>query len=96
VKTSPEEMRAIGKIMASKLNEARGPTIVMIPLKGFSYPNRKGETLYDEEGNQAFIETLKENLKDIQVIEVDAHINDPEFAKEAAQTMEKLLFEYKG
>jgi len=30
------------------------------------------------------------------VIEIDAHINDPEFAKEAAQTMEKLLFEYKG
>jgi uncharacterized protein (UPF0261 family) len=96
VKTSPEEMRTIGKIMASKLNGARGPTIVMIPLRGFSYPNRKGETLYDEEGNQAFIETLKINLKGVKVIEVDAHINDPEFANEAAQTMEKLLFEYKG
>jgi uncharacterized protein (UPF0261 family) len=96
VKTSLEEMRTIGKIMASKLNEARGPTIVMIPLRGFSYPNRKGEAFYDEEGNRAFITILKENLKAIKVIEIDAHINDPEFANEAAQTMEKLLFEYKG
>jgi uncharacterized protein (UPF0261 family) len=91
VRTSSEEMKTVGKIMASKLNEARGPTIVMIPLRGFSYPNRKGEALYDEEGNQAFIETLKRDLKGVKVIEIDAHINDPEFANEAAQTMEKLL-----
>jgi uncharacterized protein (UPF0261 family) len=96
VRATPEEMKTVGKIMASKLNDARGPTIVMIPLRGFSYPNRKGEALYNEEGNKAFIETLKENLKDIPVIEIDAHINDPEFANEAAQTMEKLLLEYKG
>jgi len=96
VRASPEEMRTVGKIMASKLNDARGPTIVMIPLRGFSYPNRKGEALYDEEGNRAFIETLKENLKGVKVIEIDAHINDPEFANEAARTMEKLLREHKG
>lgn len=96
VRTSSEEMKTVGKIMASKLNEARGPTIVMIPLRGFSYPNRKGEALYDEEGNQAFITILKENLRATKVIEVDAHINDPEFANEAAQTMEELLSKDKG
>jgi uncharacterized protein (UPF0261 family) len=96
VRTSSEEMKTIGKIMASKLNEASGPTIVMIPLRGFSYPNRKGEALYDEEGNQAFIKTLKRNLKGVKVIEIDAHINDPEFAREAARRMEELLAEHKG
>jgi len=96
VRTSSEEMKTVGKIMASKLNEARGPTIVMIPLRGFSYPNRKGEALYDEEGNQAFMKTLKRDLKGVKVIEIDAHINDPEFANEAAQTMEKLLSKDKG
>jgi uncharacterized protein (UPF0261 family) len=95
VRTSSEEMKTIGKIMASKLNEARGPTIVMIPLRGFSYPNRRGETLYDEKGNQAFVKTLKRNLKGVKVIEVDAHINDPEFAREAAQRMEELLAKHK-
>lgn len=96
VRTSSEEMKTIGKIMAAKLNEANGPRVVMIPLRGFSYPNRKGEALYDEEGNQAFIKTLKRNLKGVKVIEVDAHINDPEFGNEAAQTMGSLLSKYKG
>lgn len=91
VRTSSDEMKTIGKIMASKLNGAKGPTIVMIPLRGFSYPNRKGEALYDEGGNQAFIKTLKENLRGIKVVEIDAHINDPQFANAAAQTMEELL-----
>ena len=96
VRTSCEEMKAVGEIMATKLNRSKGPTIVMIPLRGFSYPNRKGEPLYDEEGNQAFIQSLKENIRDVKVIEIDAHINDPEFANSAAQTMEKLLSEHKG
>jgi uncharacterized protein (UPF0261 family) len=96
VRTSFDEMKTIGKIMASKLNGARGPTIVMIPLRGFSYPNRRGEALYDEEGNQAFIKTLKRNLKGVKLIEIDAHINDPEFGNEAAQIMEELLAEHKG
>ncbi len=91
VRATPEEMKAVGKMMASKLNRAKGPTVVMIPLKGFSYPNRKGEPLYDEEGNQAFITSIKENLKGIRVIEVDAHINDPEFGNEAAQVLERLI-----
>jgi uncharacterized protein (UPF0261 family) len=68
----------------------------MIPLRGFSYPNRRGEALYDEEGNQAFIKTLKRNLKGVKLIEIDAHINDPEFGNEAAQIMEELLAEHKG
>lgn len=93
VRTSSEEMKTIGRIMASKLNEAKGPTVVMIPLRGFSYPNRIGEALYDEEGNQTFITILKEHLKGIKVVEIDAHINDPEFGNEAARAMERLLSE---
>lgn len=95
VRANGEEMERIGKIMASKLNQTKGPTIVMIPLRGFSYPNRKGEPLYDEEGNQAFLRSLKENLAGVRVIEIDAHINDPEFANSAAQTMERLLSEHR-
>lgn len=96
VRANPQEMKTIGKIMASKLGKAKGPTIVMIPLRGFSYPNRKGEALYDEEGNQAFVQSLKENLTGVKVMEIDAHINDPEFANAAAQTMEGLLLKSKG
>ena len=77
--------------MATKLNRAKGPTVVMIPLRGFSYHNRQGDTLYDEEGNQAFIRSLKKKLRGIEVREIDAHINDAAFAIPAAQTLEKML-----
>ena len=91
VRANPEEMRRVGEIMAEKLNQAKGPTVVMIPLRGFSYHNKIGDKLYDEEGNQAFIRSLKANLRGIKVIEIDAHINDAEFAIPAAQEIERLL-----
>jgi len=91
VRANPEEMRRVGEIMAEKLNQAKGPTVVMIPLRGFSYHNKIGDKLYDEEGNQSFICSLKANLRSIEVIEIDAHINDAEFAIPAAQEIERLL-----
>ena len=80
VRLSPEELISVGKLTAQKLNHAKGPVRVFIPLKGFSYPDRKDLPHWEPEGNQAFIDSLKANLNpSIPVIELDAHINDPEF-----------------
>jgi len=70
----------VGKVVAEKLNRAKGPTRVFIPLKGFSHPDREGLPHWEPEGNHAFIDSLKEFLdQSIPVIELNAHINDPEF-----------------
>lgn len=80
VRLSADELREVGKIVAEKLNQAKGPTEVFIPLRGFSYPDREGLPHWEPEGNQAFIEALKANLdRRIPLTELDAHINDPEF-----------------
>ena len=53
---------------------------MFIPLKGFSFPDRENMPHWEPEGNQAFIDAIKANLNsNIPVIELDAHINDPEF-----------------
>jgi uncharacterized protein (UPF0261 family) len=53
---------------------------MFIPLRGFSYPDRKNFPHWEPEGNQAFINSLKTYLNpSIPLIELDAHINDPEF-----------------
>jgi uncharacterized protein (UPF0261 family) len=41
VRLSPDELRSVGKIVAEKLNRAKGSTHLFIPLRGFSYPDRK-------------------------------------------------------
>jgi uncharacterized protein (UPF0261 family) len=77
---TPDELREVGKVVAEKLNRAKGPTRVFIPLKGLCYPDRKGLPIWEPEGNQAFIDSLKTHLNpSISVVELNAHINDPEF-----------------
>jgi uncharacterized protein (UPF0261 family) len=76
----PEELIEVAKEIAAKLNRAKGPVKVFIPLKGFSFPDREGLPHWEADGNRVFIDTLKKYLDDsIPLIELDAHINDPEF-----------------
>lgn len=92
VRSSLEEMVEVGQVMAQKLNRSKGPTTLMIPLKGFSMYARKGLQLHDPEGDQAFISSVKKKLDNkITVIEVDAHINDPAFSERVATEMLRLI-----
>jgi len=80
VRLNADELRGVGQQVAEKLNRAKGPTHLFIPLKGFSYPDRENHPHWDPEGNRAFIDSLKANLHpSIPWTELDAHINDPEF-----------------
>lgn len=81
------EMEPLGLTMAEKLNKAKGPTAVIFPLRGLSFANRHvdKEEWTDTEADRVLLETLKKNLRpDIKVIECDLHINDEEFAYQAA------------
>ncbi len=80
VRLRADELHQVGKLIARRLNRAKGPTKIFIPLRGFSFPDREGLPLWDPEGDQAFIKALQGNLnKSIPLTELDAHINDPEF-----------------
>ncbi len=92
VRATPEELIKIGKVIAQKLNQAKGPLKVFIPLKGFCFPDREGMSLYDPEGNQAFIISLKRNLlASIPFIEINAHINDPEFIDPMVEEFTEMM-----
>ena len=80
VRLTPEELMEVAKEIAVKLNRAKGPVQVFVPLKGFSFPDRQGLPHWEPGGNQVFIDALKKHLDDsIPLVELDAHINDPEF-----------------
>ena len=48
--------------------------------------------LYDPDADRTFAETLKKHLNsDVPVIEVDLHLNTPEFGKEAVELFHQIF-----
>ena len=83
-RTSVEEMETIAKAVAEKLNSYPNKKRIkfIIPQKGFSSLSGEGGALYDPIADKAFVDTLKKHLDpEIKILEVNAHINTPEFAK---------------
>ena len=92
IRANKAEMAFIGKVMAEKLNRALGPLAVIVPSQGFSPANRPGKPLYDPEADRAFVEGLRQNLKpSVRLVEVNAHINDELFAKQAVDLLCELM-----
>lgn len=88
MRTTPEEMAELGRIMARKLSEARGTTTVIIPTQGVSAIDKTGQPFDSPEARAAWCENLKANIgRNVTVIEMDAHINDDEFATKLAETL---------
>ncbi len=88
MRTSVEECRQLGKIMAEKLNQSTAAVTVLLPLKGFSMIDLEGKDFYLPEANAALCESLKSKLRgDIKVVEMDCEINDPTFAAGCAQEL---------
>jgi uncharacterized protein (UPF0261 family) len=93
-RTSPEEMEAIAGAVAEKLNTHENKNLVkfVIPKKGFSSLSIEGGALYDPVSDRAFIEELRRRLdRDIEIIEVEAHINTLEFAQAVVDALEKII-----
>jgi uncharacterized protein (UPF0261 family) len=95
VRLIPDELRSVGKLTAEKINRAKGPTRVFIPLRGFSFPDRENLPHWEPEGNRAFIESLKAHLRpSIPLKELDAHINDPEFIDPVADAFLSMMEDF--
>jgi uncharacterized protein (UPF0261 family) len=91
VRASGEEMAAVARYTAERLNAARGPRAVLIPLRGFSMLNQQGEVLYDEAANLAYAEAMERALSpEVELIRIDAHINDRAFADATVGTFLRL------
>lgn len=92
MRTTAEECRLIGRRIAEQLNRATGPLVVLLPLKGVSMIDRDGQPFHDPEADAALFSSLRAELKDsIRVRELDAHVNDVEFAHALADELLAML-----
>ncbi len=88
MRTTPEECAELGRRIAEKLNAAKGPATLFIPLRGISLIAVEGEVFHDPEADEALFEAIRANIKDdVEVVEIDTHINDPEFAVAMAEKL---------
>jgi uncharacterized protein (UPF0261 family) len=82
VRLSADEGAELGRMVADRLNEARGPVRVVVPTAGFSLADAEGGDLWDPEADAAFVSSLREALRsDIPFEQVDAHVDAPDFAE---------------
>lgn len=98
MRTTVEENRKIGEKIAEKLNLSTGYAVLMLPLKGLSGLDAEGQPFYGPEENNMLFNTLKENVdrSKVEIIEMNAHINEKEFAETAAQKLIELIERKKG
>jgi len=92
VRTTGGEVAAAARVLARRVNQAKGPVAIVIPLQGFSAVDRAGQHFHNPEADSEFAKVIGENVKkDVDIVEVDAHINDKEFAKAVVDKFDKLV-----
>lgn len=85
MRTSVAESLRLGRLVAQKLNKAKGRTAVLLPTRGFSAYDKRGKPFFNPRADLAFINALKQHIGPrVEVRELNCHINDEEFGRAAA------------
>lgn len=88
LRTSGEENRRIGEMLAAVANMATGPLAFVFPLGGVSMLDSEGGEFWDPDADRACFETIKQNLRPgIPVIELPENINDPAFSERVVEIL---------
>ncbi len=99
MRTNAEEFRILGGEFAKRLNSAKGPVRILIPLEGFSEHSKRRacDLKGDDKGPwkrpddyRIFIDSLKSCLKSGQIEELPLHINDNAFADACVEAFVKI------
>jgi uncharacterized protein (UPF0261 family) len=92
MRTTPEENDKLGKEIAEKASAGKGPTAILVPKRGVSAIDREGQPFWWPEADTALFASLRNWLgPNVQLIELDLHINDPAFADALAKTLLRMM-----
>jgi uncharacterized protein (UPF0261 family) len=92
MRTTPEENDKIGKEIAEKASAAKGPTAILLPLRGVSAIDAETQAFWWPEADAALFQSIRNWVSPgVEVVELDLHINDPLFAHAAAEKLLRLM-----
>jgi uncharacterized protein (UPF0261 family) len=90
MRTTADECRQLGEIVAKKANAYQAGTAIMIPRKAISVISAVGQPFHDAAADEALFSALKANAT-VPVQEIDLAINDKEFAQACAYKLIELI-----
>ncbi|QDT50005.1 hypothetical protein Pan258_40610 [Symmachiella dynata] len=91
MRTTPEENGRLGEEIACKAAAATGPVKILLPLQGVSAIDAEGQPFDDPVARAALFESIHAHCGAVDVLEIDRHINDAEFATGAATALLDIL-----
>jgi uncharacterized protein (UPF0261 family) len=87
-----DELMVGAKLYAEKINKAKGPLKLVVPLRGWSSLDREGSVLYDPQEDRLVVEELKRNLTaPLEIEEVDANLEDFQTAKALVDSLIRFM-----
>jgi uncharacterized protein (UPF0261 family) len=95
MRTTPEECTLLGELISGKLNKATGPTALFVPLRGVSMIATEGGVFHDPDADEALFDAVREGIDPavVDLIEIDADVNDPAFALAMADRLHEMIQE---
>lgn len=94
MRTTPEENRAIGEFIVSRLNRMEGKVRFLLPLGGVSAIDVPGMPFHDPEADRALFDTIRSRFvttADRKLIEVNAAVNDRAFVDAALAAFREIV-----
>ena len=91
MRTTKDESAELGRRIARKLSAATGPTALFVPLRGVSMIDAEGQPFHDPEADAALFEELRKVGDTVELVEMDLHINDPEFARAMVEKLDGYM-----
>ncbi len=93
MRTTPDECRAVGEWIGGKLNLCDGPVRFLIPQRGVSALDVEGGPFRDAEADAELFSAIERTVQwneQRQLVTLDCHINDPEFAAAAVAAFNEI------
>jgi uncharacterized protein (UPF0261 family) len=92
MRTSSVECDQIGRTIAQRLSRGIGRRAIILPRGGVSALDRTGQPFDDPGARKSLFDAIRSNLgESVELIELDSHINDPQFASAAVQKLILML-----
>jgi uncharacterized protein (UPF0261 family) len=91
MRTTAEENARIGEEIATKAAASKGPSCLILPLQGVSAIDAEGQAFDAPDARHALFDAIRQSHGQTELVELENHINDPEFAESAARRLMQLI-----